>query len=396
MASSADTVNVSMRFAMVVGEESGDILGAGLMRALQTFYPNAVFEGIGGPRMVRQGFISHFPQDRLAVMGLVEPLKRLPELLGIRRQLRARYINDPPSAFIGIDSPDFNLDLELGLRKHGIKTVHYVSPSVWAWRQGRLKKIAAAVDLMLALFPFEKQFYQGHKVPVCFVGHPLADDFPLEPDKDAARNSLQLNDWIGSRKVLALMPGSRASEVERLGLLFMQVAQYCLENRPDLCFLIPSANERRHLQLQRLLDTAPAGLPIRLVAGQSQQVMTASDAVLMASGTASLEAMLLKKPMVIAYKLAPLSFWLLRRLVRVPYIGLPNLLAGKELVPEFIQDDATVDAISRSLLTYFNQMNTTQALQDTFLAMHQQLRRNASVQAAQAIKSLLEGGHQCV
>lgn len=381
---------------MVAGEESGDILGAGLMRALQTIYPDAIFEGIGGPRMVRQGFISHFPQDRLAVMGLIEPLKRLPELLSIRRQLRRRYINDPPSAFIGIDSPDFNLDLELGLRQHGIKTVHYVSPSVWAWRQGRLKKIAAAVDLMLTLFPFEKQFYLGHQVPVCFVGHPLADDFPLVPDQCAARESLQLTQWIGSRRVLALMPGSRASEVERLGELFLQVAHRCLEEQPGLCFLIPSANERRHMQLQRLLDDAPDGLPVRLVEGQSQQVMTASDAVLMASGTASLEAMLLKRPMVIAYKLAPFSFWLLRRMVRVPYIGLPNLLAGKGVVPEFIQHDATVEAISASLLTYFNETNATQALQGTFLDMHQQLRQNASIQAARAIHHLLTGGHQCV
>lgn len=375
---------------MVVGEESGDILGAGLMRALQAIYPDAIFEGIGGPRMVRQGFKSHFPQDRLAVMGLIEPLKRLPELLGIRRQLRERYINEPPSAFIGIDSPDFNLDLELGLRRHGIKTVHYVSPSVWAWRQGRLKKIAAAVDLMLALFPFEKQFYQGHNVPVSFVGHPLADDFPLEPDSHAARDHLQLSEWIGSRRVVALMPGSRESEVERLGGLFLEVARCCLIRQPDLCFLIPSANERRHSQLQQLLETGPRDFPVRLVPGQSQQVMSASDAVLMASGTASLEAMLLKKPMVIAYKVAPMSYWLLRRLVRVPFIGLPNLLAGRELVPEFIQNDATAEAISASLLSYFEETNTTRILKDTFLDMHQQLKRDASVQAARAIHNLLE------
>lgn len=380
---------------MVVGEESGDILGAGLMRALRTIYPEARFEGIGGPRMVEQGFVSHFPQDRLAVMGLVEPLKRLPELLSIRRQLRLRFTNEPPNAFIGIDAPDFNLDLELALRQHGIKTVHYVSPSVWAWRQGRLKKIARAVDLMLTLFPFEKQFYQGHRVPVCFVGHPLADDFPLMPDQSAAREALQLNDWIGSRSVLALMPGSRSSEVERLGTLFLQVARQCLAGRPDLCFLIPSANQRRHEQLQRLLEDASDSLPVRLVAGQSQQVMTASDAVLMASGTASLEAMLLKKPMVIAYKLAPVSFWLLKRLVKVPYVGLPNLLAGRKLVPEFIQHDATAETISASLLTYFNVPDATQTLQDTFLDMHQQLRRNASVQAARAIHDLLTGRHQC-
>ncbi len=381
---------------MVVGEESGDILGAGLMRALQAIYPDAIFEGIGGPRMLRQGFKSHFPQDRLAVMGLIEPLKRLPELLGIRRQLRERFIGEPPSAFIGIDSPDFNLDLELALRQHGIKTVHYVSPSVWAWRQGRLKKIAAAVDLMLALFPFEKQFYQGHNVPVSFVGHPLADDFPLEPDSNAARHRLQLNEWIGSRRVLALMPGSRESEVERLGTLFLEVARCCLNRRPDLCFLIPSANERRHSQLQQLLDAAPQDLPVRLVSGQSQQVMSAADAVLMASGTASLEAMLLKRPMVIAYKVAPLSYWLLRRLVRVPFIGLPNLLAGRELVPEFIQNDATAEAISASLLPYVDETDTTRTLKEAFLDMHQQLKRDASIQAAEAIRNLLETADKCV
>lgn len=378
-----------IRIGIVVGEESGDILGASLMRALRTHFPDAQFEGIGGPRMLELGFRSFYPQDRLAVMGLVEPLRRLPELLRIRRHLKDHFTQTPPAVFIGIDAPDFNLNLELHLRRHKVKTVHYVSPSVWAWRQGRIKTIAQAVDLMLTLFPFESDFYERHQVPVQFVGHPIADEFPLESDRTFALDALGLSDWVAGKKLVALLPGSRASEVGRLGPVFMAAAREMLKSRQDLCFLVPSANERRHEQLQELLGQYSDGLPVKLVRGQSQQVMAASDAVLMASGTTSLEAMLLKRPMVIAYKMAPLSYALLRRLVKIKYIGLPNLLAQQSLVPEFIQDAASAEALSGAMLTLLNDVQHVHQLQDRFLEIHRQLRRDASAQAALAIKNLV-------
>ncbi len=377
------------RIGIVAGEESGDILGASLMRALRLEFPDAQFEGIGGPRMIALGFHSFFPLDRLAVMGLVEPLRRLPELLRIRRHLKNHFSQSPPAVFIGIDSPDFNLNLELHLRRHGVKTVHYVSPSVWAWRQGRIKTIAKAVDLMLTLFPFESDFYRRWKVPVQFVGHPLADEFPLETDRGFAQKALGIDDWIAGRKLVAMLPGSRASEVGRLGRIFLEAAREMLKSRQDLCFVVPSANERRHEQLQELLNEHGSDLSVRLVRGQSQSVMAASDAVLMASGTTSLEAMLLKRPMVIAYKMAPVSYSILRRLVKVRYIGLPNLLAQELLVGEFIQDAATPEALGLAVLALLNDEERVRQLQARFLTIHQQLRRDASAQAALAIKALV-------
>jgi len=291
------------RIGIVVGEASGDILGAALMTALRKRFPDAEFSGIGGPRMLALGFHSFFPQDRLAVMGLVEPLKRLPELLKIRRFLRDHFISQPPAVFIGIDAPDFNLTLEGDLKEKGIPTVHYVSPSVWAWRQKRVLKIARSVDLMLTLLPFEAKFYEQHQVPVAFVGHHLADEIPLQIDQKAARESLHI---APDARVVALLPGSRSGEVERLGTIFMQMAALCFARDPTLQFVIPAANADRyrqlHLQLSSFVD-----YPIQLVNGRSQLVMSAADVVVMASGTTTLEALLLKRPMIIAYKVAGLS-----------------------------------------------------------------------------------------
>src|SRR5688572_3776513 len=289
----------TMRIGMVVGEASGDLLGAGLMRALRDRYPNATFEGIGGPRMIAEGFHSLFAQDRLAVMGLVEPLARLPELLSIRRHLRRHFLEQKPAVFIGIDSPDFNLDLELALRRGGIKTVHYVSPSVWAWRQGRIKKIARAVDLMLTLLPFEAAFYEERGVPVVYVGHPLADEIPLQPNPVAAVDRLGLNAITHGKKIVALLPGSRAAEVARMGPLFWEVADYVNQRQKRVVFLVPSASAARHEQLQHQLNHFREKLPIHLIEGRSHQVMEAADVVVMASGTTTLEAMLFKRPMVI-------------------------------------------------------------------------------------------------
>lgn len=371
---------------MVVGEASGDILGAGLMAALRRRYPEAIFEGIGGERMIAAGFDSHFSQERLAVMGLVEPLKRLPELLRIRKSIVQHFTDNPPDVFIGIDSPDFNLTIEEKLRQKGIKTVHYVSPSVWAWRQKRIVKIARSVDLMLTLLPFEAAFYEAHKVPVCFVGHPLADDIPLQPDQAAARKLLGLD---VDAPIVALMPGSRGGEVKLLGPEFWNAAQWCVERKPDLQFVVPAANAQRRQQIDEQLSKFD-GLPITIVDGQSHQVMEAADAVLMASGTTTLEAMLLKRPMVVAYKLAWLSFAIISRLVKSRFFSLPNLLADRALVPEILQKDVTAESLGSELLSYFQQPQKSEALQKDFLQLHQSIRCNASERAAEAVSKLID------
>lgn len=396
MASSADSSQnpsvistAAVRIGMVVGEQSGDILGADLIIALKKLFPNAVFEGVGGPLMLEQGFESLFNQERLAVMGLVEPLKRLPELLSIRKSLKKHFIENPPAIFIGIDAPDFNLGLEESLRFAGIKTAHYVSPSVWAWRQNRIKKIARAVDLMLTLFPFEAAFYQQRQVPVKFVGHPLADQLPIEADRQSAINKLQLPSEYSSKRIIALLPGSRQSEVERLGTLFIQAAKLCQKTVNDVAFLVPSANSARHQQLESLIEEHAKGIPILLIAGQSREVMAASDVVLMASGTASLEAMLLKKPMIIAYKMAALSYWIIRKMVKVRYVGLPNLLANKPLVEEYLQKNATPENLAKALAGFLTSRER-KTLVDAFTHLHLALKKDASAQAALALVPLIE------
>jgi len=376
----------TIRIGMVVGEASGDILGAGLMAALRNKYPQAIFEGIGGERMIAAGFDSHFAQERLAVMGLVEPLKRLPELLRMRKQVVQHFIDYPPDVFIGIDSPDFNLTIEQRLKQRGIKTVHYVSPSVWAWRQKRIVKIAKSVDLMLTLLPFEAEFYKEHQVPVCFVGHPLADDIAMETNQSSARERLQLD---ADCSVIALMPGSRGGEVKLLGPLFWQAAQWCLQRRPELHFVVPAANAQRREQIEEQLQ-AIEPLPITVVDGQSHEVMEAADAVLMASGTTTLEAMLLKRPMVVAYRLAWLSFAIISRLVKSPFFSLPNLLAGKSLVPEILQKQVTPERLGQELLNFFDNPEETQQLRSEFVALHQSIRCNASEKAAEAVAQLIE------
>lgn len=374
-----------IHIGIVVGEASGDILGAALMSELRQHFPNAEFSGIGGPRMLALGFHSYFPQDRLAVMGFIEPLKRLPELLRIRKFLREHFIANPPSVFIGIDSPDFTIPIEGALKKHGIKTVHYVSPSVWAWRQGRVHTIARSVDLMLTLLPFEAAFYEKHNVPVEFVGHHLADEIPLEVDKYRARAELGIP---AHARVIALLPGSRNSEVDLMGSLFMHTAVFCLEQDPGLLFYIPAANSDRYRQLHMQLNEY-TDFPIQLINGQSQNVLAAADVVLLASGTVTLEAMLLKKPMVVAYKMAPLTFWLLSWLVKTPFVSLPNLLANKKLIPEFLQNAATPENLSAAVMNYFENPEETQQLCNTFADMHSILKRDASVRAAAAIAKLI-------
>lgn len=375
-----------MQIGIVVGEASGDILGAALMRALRQHYPDCEFSGIGGPRMLALGFHSYFPMDRLSVMGLVEPLKRLPELLKIRRFLKAHFTEYPPAVFIGIDSPDFTLNIERHLKSAGIPTVHYVSPSVWAWRQGRIKGIARSVDLMLTLLPFEADFYREHQVPVEFVGHHLADEIPLEVDTPRAREAMGITP---DGPLVALLPGSRSSEVEKLAPLFLQAARLCKAQRANIQFVIPAANPDRYRQIHHLLAEY-VDLPVNLVQGKSQKAMAASDVALIASGTTALECMLLKTPMVVAYKMAGLSFAIMSRMATTQYVSLPNLLAGRELVPELLQSAATPEALSAAVLDYIDHPQKTQELVHTFTKMHQELSRHASGRAADAIARLVD------
>jgi lipid-A-disaccharide synthase len=370
-----------LRVALVAGEASGDILGAGLMQALKACHPQIEFIGVGGPLMQAEGLNSYFPMERLAVMGLVEVLGRLPELLVRRRRLIKTLVAAKPDVFIGIDAPDFNLGLELKLRRAGIKTVHYVSPSVWAWRQKRVLKIRDACDLMLTLFPFEAQFYDAHQVPVRFVGHPLADAIPPQADRASARAALDLPQ---DSTVVALLPGSRGGEVARLGALFLDAAVRLRTLRPGIRFVLPCASPERRVQLEQML--VGRDLPLTLLDGRSHDALAACDAVLIASGTATLEALLYKRPMVVAYKVAPLTYLILKRLVSSAYISLPNLLAERLLVPELIQDAATPEALAQALapLLHDGEVQT-----EGFDVIHRALRRDASAQAAEAVLTLM-------
>ncbi len=375
------------RIAIVVGETSGDMLGAGLLTSLRERYPDAIFEGIGGPLMQSRGFDSLYPMERLSVMGLVEVLGRLFELLKIRKSLVQYWSENPPDVLIGIDAPDFNLTLEEKLKARGVKTVHYVSPSVWAWRQKRVIKVGRAVDLMLTLFPFEARFYEEHRIPVRFVGHHLADKIPFETPKNPARETLGLD---VSKPLVCLMPGSRGGEVERLGPLFLETAQLMLRKRADLQFVIPAASVDRRNQLEAQLADMPLKLPVTIVLSQSHTCMAAADVILLASGTATLEAMLLKRPMVVSYKVNKVTAFLLRRMLKQPFISLPNLLAGRELVPEVLQEQATPMKLAHELITCLEDQDTRHQLHETFQFIHRQLRRNADHEAAKAVIELLE------
>ena len=375
----------SLRVALLAGEASGDILGAGLMKGLRSQGIEVSFSGIGGPHMEKEGLTSLVPMERLSVMGLIEPLKRLPELLRIRKQFYQTLKNDPPHVFIGIDSPDFNLDLEKRVKALGIPTVHYVSPSVWAWRQGRIRKIKQAVDLMLVLFPFEEAFYKTHGVPVCCTGHPLADEFPLVPDITAARQGLGLDQ---EDKVLAVLPGSREGEVQRLVPVFLDTIRLCNKQWPGLKTFIPCTNPQRKKQIETILKRSFSDVDVSVLNGNSRQIMTAADCILMASGTASLEGMLLKKPIVVAYRMAPISYAIISRMLKAPYISLPNLLAGKELVPEILQNEVRPDRLFTEILRLLNSNDDRHEMLDIWQSIHLDLQRNANATAASAILDL--------
>ncbi|MDN5870733.1 MAG: lipid-A-disaccharide synthase [Nitrococcus sp.] len=375
------------RIAMVAGELSGDLLGAGLIRELKRRHAGLRVEGIGGPAMLMAGLRSLYPLERLSVMGLVEVLRHLPRLIALRRRLVRHFRDNPPEVFIGIDAPDFNLGLERQLRMLGMRTAHYVSPSVWAWREGRIKRIAQSVDLMLTLLPFEARYYQARGVPVVFVGHPTADRYRLDPDSSCFRAELGL---VGEGSIVALLPGSRQGEVSRIGPLFAATAALLARQRPDLQLIAAMATAPLRRAFQRQLEAV--GLTgCRLLEGRSEAVMGAADVVLTASGTATLEAMLLQRPMVVAYRVAPLTAAVVSalRLIKTRHFALPNLLAGETLVPEYIQRRATPRRLARAVEDLLNDPAQAHYLRQRFRQLHCALRCNADERAADALEQLV-------
>lgn len=385
-----------MRIAIVAGEASGDLLGAGLIEALRRRFPGAEFAGVGGEQMRAAGFDAWHDAGELAVMGLAEVLRHLPRLLRLRRALRARLLAWTPDVFVGIDAPDFNLGLERWLKERGVVTVHYVSPSVWAWRQGRAAKIGRSADRVLCLFPMEPAIYARHGVDARFVGHPLADEMPLDPDRAAARVSLGLP---GEAPVLALLPGSRTGEIERLAGDFLAAAAQVRESLPGLRVVAPMAGRGARRTFERLLAESSArarlGEALTLVDGDARRVMVASDVILLASGTATLEGMLAKRPMVVAYKVAASTYRLVKGLgmLKVDHYALPNVLAGEMLVPELMQDDCTPANLAAAVLRWFREPAAAQALAPRFRKLHEQLRRDASEQAADAVAAVVSSRH---
>lgn len=375
--------NKAPLFGIVVGEHSGDTLGAGLMRELQKSYPNAKFVGIGGPKMKALGFESLFDMEELAVMGVFEVLGRLRRLFKVRDDLVRYFTNNRPDVFIGIDAPDFNLRLELPLKQTGIKTIHYVSPSVWAWRHKRIFKIAQATNMVLSLLPFEKAFYDQYNVPCTFVGHPLADDIPLSSDKGQARAELGLGDG----KILAIMPGSRGGELTRLVPVFLASAKKLHQEDSSLSFVAPMVSQKRADQFNQLHQKFAPELPITVFIDKTQQVMAASDCLLIASGTVTLEAALIKRPMVVCYKFNPMTYHMFKGFVKIKWFSLPNLLSDKELLPELLQANVTTEKIVPLLKErlYQDQSDLTQ----TYLDIHLSLKQDASKQSAQAVINLL-------
>jgi len=380
------------RIALVAGEASGDLLGAGLVKALRERFPDARFAGIGGPAMRAAGLEAWFDASELAVMGLSEVLAHLPRLLRLRRALRERVLAWKPDVFVGIDAPDFNLGVERWLKRRGVRTVHYVSPSVWAWRESRAEKIGRSADRVLCLFPMEPAIYARHGVDARFVGHPLADAIALDPDRAAARDALGLPFHAPA---LALLPGSRLGEIERMLPPFLDAATLVAERIADLALLLPAANPGCAQAIEAQLRRFPAlAARVRLLDGQAQRAMIAADVVLLASGTAALEAMLCKRPMVVGHRIAPATYRIVKALglLKSHHVSLPNVLAGEEVVPELLQDACTPQNLASAVLQWFGQPEAVAALRPRFRAIHESLRRDASARAADAIVELLAQG----
>lgn len=377
--------SASLKVAIIAGEASGDILGAGLIAALNKRHPNIEFYGIGGELMIAQGCVSRVPMEQLSVMGFYEVLARLPILLKLRKRLIAEFTANPPDLFIGIDAPDFNLNIELALKRAGIPTAHYVSPSVWAWKRKRIFKIKKAVDLLLCLFPFESQYYTKTQQKLAYVGHPLAQDITPEYDGLAIKNALG---FTKGDALVAILPGSRSSETKYLLPVFLQAAARLYHKNPGLKFVIPAANQYRYQEICQALKHYPQ-LPVKLILKQSREAMSAAEVILIASGTATLEATLLGKPMVVAYKMAAVTYAIYSRMINTPFVALPNVLANEMLVPEFLQDNATAQTLSLALEQALEDHQSRAYQVERFFEIHQQLNLNASERAADAIDQLL-------
>ncbi|TYT27376.1 lipid-A-disaccharide synthase [Luteimonas viscosa] len=381
--------NRPLRVGLCAGEASGDLLGAGLVQQLRARFPGAEFAGIGGAAMRASGVDTWHDASELAVMGLSEVLRHLPRLLSLRRGLRRRLLEWWPDVFVGIDAPDFNLGLERALKRRGVPTVHYVSPSVWAWREGRAAKIGRSADRVLCLFPMEPAIYARHGVDARFVGHPMADAMPLNPDRRRARAELGLDDGA---PVLAVLPGSRLGEIERLGAIFLEAAGRVADRLPGLRVVVPAATPGCGEALRTLLAgmPAPPGV-VHLLEGQAREAMTAADVVLLASGTATLEAMLAKRPMVVGYRIAPSTYRIVRALglLKVDRYALPNVLAGTTIAPELMQDDCTPGRLADAVLAWFADPAAVAALEPVYRDLHLALRRDASASAADAVAGLM-------
>lgn len=374
------------RVAVIAGESSGDRLAAGLILALKRRIPDLVVEGVAGPRMVAAGCQALYPIDRLAIMGLSEVLRHLRAVQTLRNELLQRWTRDPPDLFIGVDVPEFNLAIEEKLRKRGVRTVHYVSPQVWAWREGRLARIGRAIDLLLTVLPFEQDYYRDHGIPARFVGHPLADEIPMSLDQRQARLDLGLPK---EGVMIALLPGSRRNEWHYHAKRFLQAALWCRERRQGLRFAVPSVTKKASKVFEQARQRFAPDLPVSLIDGCSQQVITAADVVLTVSGTATLETLLLRRPMVVAYRMGAISYRIARLLVKVPYISLPNLLADRALVPELIQDQVTPEKLGAHVLHWLDNPEQARDLVAEFDRLHGELRRDASNTAADAVLELL-------
>jgi lipid-A-disaccharide synthase len=380
----------SVHVGMVAAEASGDLLAAHLIAALKARRPELTFSGIGGPKMIAQGFESHVPMDKLGVRGYAEVLRHYREIMGIRRTIAERMLRERPAVFIGVDSSDFNLDLERRLKDAGIPAIQYVSPSIWAWRGWRTRRIVRSVTHLLAIFPFEPALYEKMGLPVTYVGHPLADVIPMDPNKARARTELRVP--AGSR-VVALLPGSRRSELQYMADLFVLTARRLLQDLPDAHFVCPTASRTTREMFEAALRRHEArDLPLTLLFGHSHEALAAADIALVASGTATLETALFKTPMVIAYKQSPFTWALMRRMLYLPYIGLPNILAGENLIPEFVQDKATPGNLANALLDLLHDAGAQRRQIDKFREIHVALRQNTAQKAADAVLGVLDAG----
>ncbi|MDO6694073.1 lipid-A-disaccharide synthase [Aliiglaciecola sp. 3_MG-2023] len=382
-----------LKIAIVAGEASGDVLAAGMIKQILAIHPDAQFTGIAGPNMLEQGCKTLFDMEELSVMGIVEVLSRIRRLLFIRKSVLQHFTEDPPDVFIGVDAPDFNLPLEKKLKKLGIKTVHYVSPTVWAWRENRIFGIAEATNLVLSIFPFEKAVYDKHGFPCQFVGHTMADDIALYPDQALARQQLDGVELSENAKVLALLPGSRGGEVSMLLEIFLLSASKVCATVDDLHVIIPAVNESRKNQIEAIVATFkdspkyPKNMHISVVMRQSRNVMIAADGILLASGTASLEAMLCKRPMVVAYRLKWLTHQIMKVMYKPNYFSLPNVLADKPIVPELLQEEVNPETISKYLIPMFS--GDSLKVPEEFVGLHKMLKQDADKQAAAAVLKLI-------